>query len=460
MTPINPCEPIAPSSANRKNRVQAVDSYEGDDHSLLAAYVNGSDTAFSALVRRHLDLVYSAALRQVRDPHSAADVTSAVFTVLARKAADLRAAVVIPAWLHSTTRFAALKAIRARVRREHYEQEAARMQQTLQNDESLPRQEEITAEIAPLLDQSLSRLSRKDHEAIILRFFQNKSFPEIASVVGSTEEAVRKRVDRAVQKLREFLGHRALIVTSEDLTGALAKAVRPSPPSLESTITGTIRPFARTQPGNTAPALVCETLQALQWHFWKPILATGIILLLASASVVLLLQRQTSASLASPLNTFRLLNRASASGDGARWSTFVHVTTPEEQQVRNLLASNVVAQAEVRRALLQQFGRADYERSPFPRRFDDTPESQIATIVQTTNGDQATLRFQRGSNLKFIRVDGAWKFDFFRTTSATPAQLRPALETNTSRLKTLPPRIRAGEFPTSAAAALALQNEF
>jgi RNA polymerase sigma factor (sigma-70 family) len=458
MMPINTCEPIAPSSAKSQPPANA---FEEDDHALLAEYVGGSDIAFSALVGRHVDLVYSAALRQVRDPHTAADVTSAVFMVLARKAGELRARVVVAAWLHSTTRFAALKAIRARVRREHYEQEAARMQQILRDEPLLALSNNIVEEIAPLLDESLSRLSGKDHEAIILRYFQNKSFPEIAAVVGSTEEAVRKRVDRALQKLRRSLAYRGLTISGEGLTAALANAVQPSPPVLAEAIrplTTSIRFSSGTLPRNPTAALVSETLQALRWHFWKPILATGIILLLTLATVALLIQSLTSASLATPLKTFRVLNEAANSGDGDRWSTFIHVTTPEEQQVRDLLASNVVAQAELRRALLQQFGQTDYERSPFPRMFDDTPESEIVTIVQTINGNDATLRFQRGSNLKFIRVQGIWKFDFFRTTPTAPAQLRPSLERNISRLRRLGPRVRAGEFANSAAAALELQS--
>ena len=127
--------------------------------------------------------------------------------------------------------------------------------------------------------------------------------------------------------------------------------------------------------------------------------------------------------------------------------------------MRSLLASNVVAQAELRRVLLRQFGRADYERSAFPRMFDDTPETQIATAVQTINGDKATLQLQRGSTLKFIQVAGAWKFDFFRTTSARPAQLRQSLETSIPRLRKLERKVQAGEFANSAAAANDLQSQ-
>src|SRR5258708_7955215 len=98
--PTKTCEPVEPLSDKTDKVAQS------DDRALLAEYLDGSETAFAALVRRHTDLVYSSALRQVRDPHTAADVTSAVFMVLARKAGELTAGVVIAAWLHSTTRYA------------------------------------------------------------------------------------------------------------------------------------------------------------------------------------------------------------------------------------------------------------------------------------------------------------------------------------------------------------------
>jgi RNA polymerase sigma factor (sigma-70 family) len=445
MIPTNTCEPIAPLS-DKTDQIA-----EGDDHALLADYVDGSDTAFAALVRRHVDLVYSAALRQVRDPHTAADVTSAVFIVLSKKAGELTAGVVVAAWLHSTTRYAALRAIRSRVRREHYEQEAARMHEIIRNEEPSAAWEEI----APWLDESIGQLSRKDHEAIILRYFQNKSYPEIATSIGSTEEAVRKRVDRALRKLRQFLACRGVVVSAEGFAATLVNAVRPSPPDLVRTI----RPFSNPSPGDTAPPLVSETLQTLRWRFWKPILATGLAVLLALVPLTLLLQNGNSGPLASPVNTFRLLNQAGNEGDSDRWSNLIYVTTPEEDQVRSLLASNVVAQTGLRRVLVQRFGQTDYERSAFPRMFDDTSETEIATAVQTIKGNKATLQFQRGSNFKFIQVAGAWKFDFFRTTPVSPAQLRQSLETNIPRLMKLERKVQAGEFTSSAAAANDLQSQ-
>src|SRR5437870_10978912 len=107
------------------------------DGELLRAYADSrSEEAFGELVRRHLNLVYSAALRRVNgDAHLAQDVTQSVFTDLARKAASLSHRPVLTGWLYTSAHFAAGKAVRAEGRRRIHEQEAQAMS-TLLNDVS------------------------------------------------------------------------------------------------------------------------------------------------------------------------------------------------------------------------------------------------------------------------------------------------------------------------------------
>src|SRR5277367_2921541 len=78
-----------------------------DDLSLLREYDrNNSEAAFATLVSRHVNLVYSVALRSVRDAHLAEEITQAVFIILARKADSLGDQTILHGWLCRTARYA------------------------------------------------------------------------------------------------------------------------------------------------------------------------------------------------------------------------------------------------------------------------------------------------------------------------------------------------------------------
>src|SRR5215471_8987454 len=105
------------------------------DFELLQAYVRErSETAFRELVGRHIDLIYSAAMRQLRNPHLAEEATQSAFIALAEKAGQLRRQTVIAGWLHRAAHFAALKLQRSEARRKRWEEEAATMNSDAEAD--------------------------------------------------------------------------------------------------------------------------------------------------------------------------------------------------------------------------------------------------------------------------------------------------------------------------------------
>jgi RNA polymerase sigma factor (sigma-70 family) len=205
------------------------------DQDLLRDYAgHRSEAAFAELVRRHVDLVYSVAFRMVRDAHLAEDVAQNVFIAFANNARKLKERAVLCGWLHNTTRNLAANAVRSEVRRRAREQEAATMNELLGSSADAS-----WAEIAPLLDAALGDLGEPDRDAVLLRYFQRQNMQEIALALGVSEEAAKKRVQRALERLRDHLNKRNVSTAAGALALIIsANAVQSAPAGLAASISG------------------------------------------------------------------------------------------------------------------------------------------------------------------------------------------------------------------------------
>src|SRR6266516_2960707 len=198
-----------------------------NDLELLRRYrETGSEEAFRELVDRHLGMVYAVALRQVRNPDWADEVAHAVFIALARKVGSLSERTVLAGWLYRATRFAAGKLLRDEERRVRHEKEAAMAQLT---DCSVEEGSTSWTELSPLVFEALDVLSRKDRDAILLRFIENRSFAEVAVALGTSEAAAKMRTGRALEKLRDLLDKRGSSFTLATLSAGLASAASAAP---------------------------------------------------------------------------------------------------------------------------------------------------------------------------------------------------------------------------------------
>jgi RNA polymerase sigma factor (sigma-70 family) len=263
---------------------------ELDDNVLLKEYVeHGSEEAFATLVARHINKVYSVALRHARNPHQAEEITQAVFVILARKSRQLDKRVILSGWLCRTARLSAVTFVRSEIRRSRREQEA-HMQNLLNESES-----EVWPQIAPLLDAAMAGLSEADHDAVALRFFDGKSMKEIGAALGASEDATKMRVNRAVEKLRLFFTRRGIVCSAAALTAVIsANAVHAAPIGLAVTVSTATALTATT----TSTAIVAA--KAIAITTTQKTLIAGMVAFACATGVATYVVQQADARLAVP----------------------------------------------------------------------------------------------------------------------------------------------------------------
>ena len=344
------------------------------DAELLRRYAGThSEEAFAELVRRHLDLVYSVALRQVNgDAHLAQDVAQTVFTDLARKAAPLARHAVLTGWLYTSAHFAAAKIARTENRRR--EREEKFMREPIPEPAPDPGFAEARADwekIRPSLDEAMHELKEPDREAILLRFFENRPFAEIGEKIGLSENAARMRVERALEKLRGLLVSRGVTTAAALASVISANAVQIAPAGLAATLTGASLVAAGT--GTSLTLLKFMTLAKLKLGISA--------LIVAGAATALVVQHQTQTKLREENQSLRqqinqlqtdnenLSNRVAAAG---------HSQSLSDEQLNELL--RLRAEAGGRRRQNENHGKT---QSDAHQARLSQPEASLPAVLDT-----------------------------------------------------------------------------
>ena len=236
-----------------------------DDMTLVRQYADlHSEEAFAAIVSRYINPVYSVALRQVRDAHQAEEITQVVFIILARKAGSLGPKTIVAGWLCRAARNVSARSLLMQQRRQRREQEASYMQSISTEPEAM-----AWNQIEPMLDAALGQLGGKDHAAVVLRFLDGKSFKEVGAALGASEDTAKKRVSRALEKLRRFFTKRGITLSTAVIAGIVsANSTQAAPAALAKAVTAAAVAQGATVGGSTL-ALLRGTLKFMAWSKYK-----------------------------------------------------------------------------------------------------------------------------------------------------------------------------------------------
>jgi RNA polymerase sigma factor (sigma-70 family) len=258
-----------------------------DAHLLTRFADEGDEAAFTELLDRYSDLVYSAALRQVGgDTHLACDIAQNVFAALAQKARLLPRQVVLGGWLYRHTGFVARQALRTEARRRCRERKAALMTALYENTES------AWEHLTPVLDEAMERLGAGERDAIILRYFERRDLASVAGALGTSEEAAKKRLSRGLERLRVYFKRRGLAFSGAALGSLLtANAVTAAPVAWKAAVSASalasaslplsaggdwlvkVLTVSRLKTAVLGAVLVCGLACLLWWSLGSPSLA-------------------------------------------------------------------------------------------------------------------------------------------------------------------------------------------
>jgi RNA polymerase sigma factor (sigma-70 family) len=376
---------------------------------LLAAYGREqSDAAFQEISHRYRDMVYSAAYRQTGNAATAEDITQAVFIILSRKARSLSPNTVLSGWLFRAVRYAAMDALKMESRRQRRESECISIE-----SESAESWEQL----APLLDEGLAGLSERDRRGILLRFFEKKGWSEIGALLGLDENAARVRVTRALEKLRLWFGRRGVSVPVTVLGSLLlANAVQAAP--------------AAAAAGASAAAQTLAGFIARQYLVKKLVLAGlgAVLLALLGGGGFWLNGRMDAQRAAQRASDQRAIDRVIVGIDGTYanndlngFLALIHFR-PGDERYRPVLLEYARAAGAFRRELRARFPSIPLRSDAFNATIDDLFRGQPRPARNYLEGDRAgSARFRR-CTIELIRVEGAWKWDYFRALNPAQAQ--------------------------------------
>jgi RNA polymerase sigma factor (sigma-70 family) len=384
-----------------------------DDAQLLQEYAMGSEQAFRELVERYVNLVYSAAIRHLEEAQLTQDVVQTVFTALARKARTLPRDVILGGWLYRHTCFVAAQAARTERRRRARERQALEMNAL--NDQPEPDWERLS----PFLDQAMQSLGTSDRNAVVLRYFEGRNLRNVGAALGISEEAARKRVTRALEKLRSFFARRGVTLSATALAALLAEnVVTAAPAGMAGAVSAAALTSAVAGTGSTLALLKLIVMTKIKVGIVGAIVVAAVV-----TPVVLHYQSQAKLREADESARQQAVQLANAQAENDRLASLAAQPGSSKAQSNELLALRARAAALASQTnelpKLRKENRRLQAAQDRPN-VEPTPEQQQAVETRMNYGKSAIMfcMMQTRTN------QGRFPSDFGQVAASLPEQMK------------------------------------
>jgi hypothetical protein len=298
-----------------------------------------------------------------------------------------------------------------------------------------------------LLDQALVRLSSKDRNAVLLRFFENKSFGEIGAALGGNENSARVRVVRALEKLRSHFRRRGVTLSAVALSGILmSHAVQAAPGELVSAL-GANALAAGTSTVEAVAGAVLRRLRRERWLRLGQRIGLGLLLVAAAFFTFKPGPDSSGSGLTAVSRTLRdtliLIDREFSRDNPDGFVELIRFRSADEERFKPVLTNYVHVAFRFRQELRRAFNS---QQRPFDVTFRELFVGQPPVLTNSIGPDHAhtnvmTARYP----LHFIKIKEAWYWDWFDGLSTTTRDQRfAALQSRARQFDQLATAVRKG----------------
>jgi RNA polymerase sigma-70 factor, ECF subfamily len=171
------------------------------DHEVVARVIAGDRDAFRLLVRRYQDMLYRHAVRMTREHDVAADLVQASFVKAYTSIAHCRDPHRFGAWLYRILANACKDHLKSRRRRDVSIED----QLNLADGSVGPSGDLDRSELRKVLETAIAKLPESLREAFVLKHVEGRSYEEIADMMNTSVPALKMRVHRAREALKDAL---------------------------------------------------------------------------------------------------------------------------------------------------------------------------------------------------------------------------------------------------------------